>query len=351
MSMSVNLDMRLSEFKNKLNSELKNKKIVIWGAGVCAMKFLEKLDGNDSFIKYYVDVSEEKWNTMVDGCEVKSPDYLWSDLSIDVVIIATMYLKEVIDELEKKKWDGQVFSAFHMVYREEQLDYHPLEEHLEDVIGMLCDEKSKANVQFILEHRKDMNLDYSEIYEPNQYFVQGIVKKDPYAVFVDGGSYHGETIDEFMVFQNGVFDKVYAFEMDAQNYAVMCEKKYDKRVETLRYGLWDEKKDITYTSEDTSSCISGKGDLIAKCIPLDDVIGNQKISFIKMDIEGAEMKALYGAEKCIKRCKPQLAICIYHKADDIYEITNLIHTWLPKHKLYIRHHSCTFTETVLYAVP
>ena len=69
-----------------------------------------------------------------------------------------------------------------------------------------------------------------------------------------------------------------------------------------------------------------------------------------MDIEGAEYKALLGAEKTIKKYKPKLAICIYHKPEDVWEIPWLIHQFNPNYKFYLRHYSLTSPETVLYAI-
>lgn len=347
--MNIKFDVTINEFKEQVLANLDASKVVIWGGGTTANEFVKKLDVYNDFVKYYVDKSETKWNTQIGNVDVKSPECLFNDSTIDTVIIATMYFDNVINELKKNGFSGNVYSAFHMVNMDGRLDYKPLESHLEDVKAMLADEKSANIVEFIYEHRKNMDIDFSNIYESNQYFVQGIIEANPHAVFVDAGAYHGETIDEFISFQGGKFDKVYSFEMDTNNYLAIMEKKYDERVRILNYGLWDERTTCTYSSDNTGSAI-GEGNLIAKCISLDEVIGEEEVTFIKMDIEGAEMKALYGAEKCIKRCKPQLAICVYHKPEDIYEITKLVHEWLPEHKLYIRHHSVTLTETVLYAV-
>lgn len=349
--MNINFDVTLNEFQKELKDLKKDSKIVIWGAGSCATKFLKKLECGDDFIEYYVDKSETKWDTKVGSVAVRSHKYLFDDISINVVIIATMYFDGVIEELKAKGFSGKIYSAYHMIFKQEQLDYKPLEKHIEDIKEILADDKSKEIVEFICQHRKSMDINFSNIYEENQYFIKDIVRVNPDAVFVDAGAYHGETIDEFIDFQGGRFNKVYSFEMDERNYKKLIENKYDERVEVLNYGLWDERTTCTYSSDDTSSSIGGEGDLTAQCITLDEVIGDGEVTFIKMDIEGAELKALYGAEKCIKRCKPQLAICVYHKPEDIYEISNLIHKWLPEHLLYIRHHSVTFTETVLYAVP
>lgn len=79
------------------------------------------------------------------------------------------------------------------------------------------------------------------------------------------------------------------------------------------------------------------------------MVGSDNVTFIKMDIEGAEMEALEGAQKTIERCKPKLAISIYHKEDDLWEIPYYILKKYPWYKIYIRHYALTTNETVMYA--
>ena len=68
-----------------------------------------------------------------------------------------------------------------------------------------------------------------------------------------------------------------------------------------------------------------------------------------MDIEGSEEAALKGAIKTIKKHKPKLAICAYHKPDDLCVLPQLIKSMVPEYKLYLDHYTINFTETVLYA--
>lgn len=82
---------------------------------------------------------------------------------------------------------------------------------------------------------------------------------------------------------------------------------------------------------------------------MDNLI-SEKVTFIKMDIEGAEYNALLGCKKIIREQKPKLAICIYHKPEDIIEIPELILSINKEYQFYIRHYSTTWAETILYAL-
>ena len=81
---------------------------------------------------------------------------------------------------------------------------------------------------------------------------------------------------------------------------------------------------------------------------MDDVI-KEKVTYIKMDIEGAELDTLLGAKKIITQYRPKLAVCIYHKDSDMLNIMEYLQTLNSQYKFYMRHHNCNMTETVLYA--
>lgn len=70
-----------------------------------------------------------------------------------------------------------------------------------------------------------------------------------------------------------------------------------------------------------------------------------------MDIEGSELKALEGARNIIEKYIPRLAVCIYHKPEDIILIEEYLLNLNPDYHFYIRHYASNMWETVLYAVP
>ena len=83
---------------------------------------------------------------------------------------------------------------------------------------------------------------------------------------------------------------------------------------------------------------------------MDDCLEGKRVTYIKMDIEGEEYEALEGAKKVITEQKPKLAVCIYHKAFDIFKLPRLILEMNPEYLFYLRHYSFEGGETVLYAV-
>ena len=83
---------------------------------------------------------------------------------------------------------------------------------------------------------------------------------------------------------------------------------------------------------------------------MDAVPECQNATWIKMDIEGAELNALRGAKGIIRRNHPKLTICIYHSDEDMIRIAEYIHELVPEYKLYVRNHTGRQTEIVLYAV-
>ena len=76
----------------------------------------------------------------------------------------------------------------------------------------------------------------------------------------------------------------------------------------------------------------------------------REATLIKMDIEGTEMEALEGAEKTITKWRPDMAISVYHKPEDIYEILAYILRLVPQYDVYLRHYMLGKAETVAFFI-
>lgn len=198
----------------------------------------------------------------------------------------------------------------------------------------------------ILYMHKKTGIMWYDLY--NQYFDPDIMISGDAEVFVDCGYFHGETTERFIEWCNDNYEKIVAFEMDDANWK--CNTVDDEKVKLYPYAVWDSSKELRFSSCDSSSRIHAAGDKVIQAETIDNILQGDRVSFIKMDIEGAELRALIGARNTIMKWKPRLAICIYHKAEDILTIPSLIHELVPEYRIYLRHYLNYQNETVLYAV-
>lgn len=172
-------------------------------------------------------------------------------------------------------------------------------------------------------------------------------------IFVDGGAYDGATTLRFREWCGSKFKKAYLFEPDEANF-VNCRRNLEAKMpsqemDMFQMGLSNKKELLSFESHADSSRVSQTGDQTVKVDALDHLITDD-VTFLKLDVEGAECQALIGAEQLIKRCKPKLAVCLYHKPEDIWEIPMLILKFNPDYKFYIRHYTMLQYETILYAM-
>jgi FkbM family methyltransferase len=88
----------------------------------------------------------------------------------------------------------------------------------------------------------------------------------------------------------------------------------------------------------------------AACVSVDDFFRDGALDFLKLDIEGGETDVLRGAGRTLARCRPRLAVSMYHRGGaDLLDVPAVILAAAFPCRLYVGHHSCWFGETVLYA--
>ena len=189
----------------------------------------------------------------------------------------------------------------------------------------------------------------------DEYFYEDFLDFQENEVFIDAGCCDLESSIDFFRIWKGI-EKIYAFEPDAENYRI-CKKRYEAIKENfpqtilLPYGTWDRAEELHFEATHDGSARIGEGDAVIKTIAIDDVVDkNDTVTYIKMDVEGAELRSLEGAKKTILKNRPKLAICIYHKPEDMITLPEFVLGLGLDYKLYIRSHSNAENEVVMYAV-
>ena len=208
------------------------------------------------------------------------------------------------------------------------------------------DEKNVTTAIFDLRNNQGQYFDFFEAGE--------------HEVFVDCGCFDGSTCFNFAGWcGHKGYDHIYSFEADPKNYEKSKEVLSSLgKCDLYPYGTSDAKKKVYFAADafETSSIISREdaekrnfeGVEEIETVALDDVLAGKKVTFIKMDIEGAEYEALLGARKLIMENRPRMAISVYHKFEDFVTLADLVLQMHPDYRISYRHYAFDDLETVMY---
>lgn len=343
---------------DKQLDKIYDQDVVLYGAGKYGRQALENIRKYypQMKIKYFIDDNRVRNREAVDGIEIVSLTEAMQKLSDDFyVLITNYYVSEVLKKIEAAQFDLKrvLFSSALLI---EDVEPAYIEEHreaLEQTYEMLGDYESKMIYRTMLESRFTKNIDVlTRTYKHRQYFpVEDILEIGSEEVFVDAGAFDGDTIKDFLEITGGHCQYIYAFEPDAANCERLRERNYAENVKIFNAGLFDKTDTLSFSAnKGGSSKIESSGTEKIEVLRFDELdLPDKKVTFVKMDIEGSELKALEGMQEIIKANKPKLAICIYHKLEDLWEIPGLIKELVPEYKLYIRNYTTYLDEIVLYA--
>lgn len=139
-------------------------------------------------------------------------------------------------------------------------------------------------------------------------------------VVLDCGAYNG-AFSVYACKKVGPRGMVICFEPDENNVKILrknLELNNCKNFEIIEKGLWDKKTKLKFKSGGIGAMLSPVGDTVISTTTIDSELKKlkiplSKVNFVKMDIEGAEIKALGGAKKLLsQKKKPYIAIASYH---------------------------------------
>lgn len=338
-----------------------------FGVGNMGSSVWELADAMGRKLDFYCDNNKAKTGKKDPygyGVDVISPEELSKYKDETAVMIPTRYYKEIYSQLKLLDFplvdrilDGK--QAIDEFLKKSNRD--EVIENLENTIDILADEESCRLLARLIQEWVTNEYVYGQtddLFTEPQYFPEGIIVNDPDEVYVDCGAYTGDNITDFINYSKGNFRKYYAFELSTKNYLELQRNVFVNRAEYAdrfvleNKGVSDSTGVIKYEELDESSKMEAGGTVDGKVVALDDYFKREeKVTFIKMDIEGAEMQALQGAARTISGSLPKLAICIYHKPQDLWEIPQFIKRNWSQYDIFIRHHTDLLNETVCYAVP
>lgn len=223
----------------------------------------------------------------------------------------------------------------------------------ERTYNMLADDKSK---QIMIDRIKFCLTGALITQDPldTVYFDPELVVLSETEVFADCGMFTADTAEAFFYYTNNKYTHYYGFEPDEENLNIAHKFLSDKpNVTTTAKGLWSTETNLSFKDGYLScSMVCEEGESYIQVTSLDEYFTDKPHvpTFIKMDIEGSELEALKGAENIIRKHKPRLAICVYHRPEDMYTLPNIIKSFRGDYVFYLRHYTNNISDTVLYAV-
>ncbi|QDI03545.1 FkbM family methyltransferase [Xanthomonas cerealis pv. cerealis] len=258
-------------------------------------------------------------------------------------------------------------------------------DRLVELSDYLVDDYSRTTWLCILLYRMTLNPFYleacavghnSEKFNLNSYSInRQFFDFNNQEVYVDGGAFDGDTIESFLRACMGNFKKIHSFEPSRYNNQLIRKRLsalQDQYLQPLRSsvilhenGLWDSNTILKFNPGQTVPIFEGTGiaqtqsahlvesnivshiyensreDDVSTTVPvttIDDAT-EETATFIKLEIEGSELKAVHGAKKTIEKNRPQMAISIYHKPEDLLTLTNFVLETDKDYKLGFRQHN------------
>ena len=318
-----------------------DKPLVLYGMGLGAEKIMSELEqrgmraddifASDEFVRGH-SFKGYKVLRYSEVCE-KYKDF-------NVVLCFASRIDEVIDRIAEIDGEHTVFApdvpvAGGGLFTREYITEN--EEKFERAYSLLADEESKRVYRDILNFKVSGKIKYllSSFCDKSKVY-SDILNLNENEEIIDLGAYDGDTIREFTAATGGKYKHITALEPDKKSYKKLLKNTDGMdNISALNMGAWSKKDTLIFDAEaGRNSKLSAEG-VSVEVTDIDSL--NITPTFIKMDIEGSEMKALEGAKKTIKKYLPKLYICAYHRNEDLFALPLKINELSKKYKIYFMH--------------
>ena len=352
-----------------------NRRLVLFGAGGLCAHILSKYFILEK-VEFICDNNQSKWGQDFFGVKICSPAKLADTPDGYVIVVCikdsyayysvcsqlkqmgvnnhykynVLYLRSTVETYDSPWVNGfKPYNTYQIINRHNH--------EINEVRSWLSDEKSIYVYDSMVIKMKYMLGDYSDIcdIECDYFYNEGIFEYTEDEILADVGCYDGTTSIQFSEMLGKKFKKTMFFEPDNNNY-LRSVNNISKHIDSDKYvgfkmGLSNKNGTVGF------SHIGGEGSRIndnvgldVKIARFDDLVSiNERVTFIKLDVEGEELNVLRGMQKSIQTHRPKLAISIYHKTEDLWVLPQFVKFLVPEYRLFIRHHGMNMFGKVLYA--
>ena len=351
------------------------KLVVLFGAGELGKKVLARLRQDNIEPLAFSDNNTELWGRYIEGVIVLSPEEAAKKYSQIAAFIVTIWSPQSGHRfsitkqslIDKKCMHVMSYVPVFWKYPETFLPEmymdlpHKILEHAEairETFSMLSDYESRLT--FLTQLKWRMITSYDELpgrSKQTPYFPDDLFALSGDEVYVDCGAYVGDTIDTFLKQTDSTFNHIVAVEPDPSNFNRLSMSiqhlpdRIKRKIILFNYALGKRKGELQFRSDGAGSSMAADGEIKVDCEALNHILKDRNPTFIKMDIEGAEIDALIGASRVIAQLKPILAISAYHQQNHLWEIPKLIQSFSDQYKYFFRAYDEEGWDLVCFAIP
>jgi len=351
------------------------KSLVLFGAGGLGKRTLLGLRKIGLEPVAFTDNNPALWGKSVEGVQVLPLEEAARKFGENSVFVITIWracssdtMGEHIQQLRDLKCKRIV--PFHFLYWKYPYQFLPFfsielpqqvilqKNQVMEAFELWADDQSRQ--EFITQIKWRLFMNFEGLHPPvnfDKYFPHDLFTYLPDEVFVDGGAFDGDTIKYLLHPQAAFSGRIIAFEPDPTNYKKLMQYALSlpplirEKLKVYPYALGDRRTKVRFDAQGMASSCVGTGDFEVEEVALDEILTGIKPTYIKMDIEGAEVAALLGARTIIKRDQPVLAICVYHQQGHLWQIPMLIQSFSEQYRFFLRPHDFEGWDLVCYAVP
>jgi len=343
------------------NDVLNNKEILLYGAGDLGHLAITLLREYGLEPKYIVDRNAGKVNEL-DGIPVISLTQV-SEVdklsSLFLITICTVPYQPIYNLLKDSGINNVIqFYSYaylkfpNLISNGYLFDVANNETSVKEVCRLLSHDEISLKHYLTFLYWKTANMEHifddAPILSGKKYFGAPCIPGASEAeVMIDCGSYHGQAIEKFIHYTNDKYKEIIAIEPDEESLLV-CKKNFaDSRIKYYNSavsnfcGKAKFKSKLGYSSKLDENAFETKD-----VITIDSI--NAVPTFIKLHIEGAELKALQGAHETIKKYKPTVMCLADHNDDGVCKIPLLLAEY--GYKVYFYLHDYCGNTAVWYGV-
>lgn len=327
---------------NKLEDT--EKPIVLYGMGNGADKILDEL-GRRNISAAGVFASDEFCRgQQFRGFQVVNYAQAKERFAEMVVLVAFgTQLPEVISRVKRIAEEQELYVPDVPVVGGRVFDSDFLDENIkrfEEAYGMLGDDFSRRTFCDMVDYKISGKPEYLFDCECSVDSVYSeVLSLTEHEAYVDVGAYTGDTVREFIGYAGG-YDYIYAIEPDQKNFAKLLKntQAYD-RIDCFHLAAHEKQGNLGFSQRAgrNSACCGDCGGQV-EANSLDSLLSGQRITYIKLDVEGQELAVLKGAGQIIRQQKPKLLVSAYHRNEDLFEIPQLLKRLREDYRVYLRHY-------------